>query len=106
MNIEIQVALINGGAMVIAAIITSIVAALIGRKFLNEQKLKNLVITAAKDIEFLLVVERHHIEEHKAEGDNTGYKNTMRDKAREEGYTWSGVFVPSGSARIINDLTI
>lgn len=76
-----------------AAIIASICAAVIGKRFDNQKKLKEKLALATGDIAFLLAVEGKHCEIHSAM-DEMSYKRTVRSAVRESGHIWSGKFTP------------
>ena len=90
---NVQVALINGLSSISSAAIAAVCAALIGKRFLNQKKLKQNLAEACGDIEFLLQVEAAHCEEHILSGDESN-KKRMRDLAKEMGYVWTGKFTP------------
>ncbi len=91
---EVVAAAITGVCTVIAALITGIAAALIGKKFAARQKLQEEKDTAIKDIHFLLEVEKQHCALHKENTDESN-RQRVRERARTKGYEWSGRFTPS-----------
>ena len=91
----IQAAVIQTVGGIVAAIITAITAALIGKYFANRKKLQCKLVTAQQDIEFLLAVEALYCEQNIAEKGQS-LKNKMRAeaKARNSNLKWSGEFTP------------
>lgn len=78
---------------------SSVMAALVGGyfafKWLNQQHLKEKLLTATQDISFLLEVERLYIENSRINGKVTSVgKYKIRAQARRNGYKWSGMFTP------------
>lgn len=92
-DVTVQVALISGISSILAAAIAAICALVIGKKFINQKKLRENLIAACTDIEFLLAVEQIHCNEHYA---NIGesQKLKMRAIAKEGGFEWTGRFTP------------
>ncbi len=90
---QIVSAIIQSVGAIIATVIAATTAALIGKKFLKQERIQNDLDTAKKDIEFLLVVEKEHCDKHKS-NDGTSYKNTLRKIVIENGFEWSGRFTP------------
>lgn len=89
MDSEIISSLIQAGGNVLATLIL----ALVGKKFLQQESLKNDLITAQKDIEFLLQCESSHCENN-SNGGGASNKNKIREQVRTDGYQWSGKFTP------------
>lgn len=87
---EVQAAIIQAIAVVIAAI----AAAMIGNAFADRKKLQRKLITATQDIEFLLAVEALHCAQHvKQRGESMKYR--VRAEAKKDGkLKWSGQFTP------------
>lgn len=77
----------------IAAVLTAIAAAVIGKEFINRKKLQKHLALAQQDIAFLLAVEEEHCKFHLAMRGES-FKNRMRDKVRARNLTWSGHFTP------------
>jgi hypothetical protein len=91
---EVLAAVITGSCTVLAALITGITAAFIGKKFAARQKIIDEKDAAIKDIHFLLKVESKHCALHRA-NDRESYRNRIREQTRDElGYNWSGRFTP------------
>ncbi len=95
---QIVSALISAVGSLITAVVTAVVALVIGKKFARVAKLKAQLSTAARDIEFLLEVERHHTNLHR-ERDAKSMLLTVRRLAKSNGYSWSGQFIPSRTKR-------
>ena len=94
MDAQIIAAIIQSTGTVIAAVVAAGVAGLIGKRLLQQDKLKSDLEVTKKDIAFLLGVEAKHCAKHK-EQDGNSYKIKIREDARQEGYEWSGLFKPS-----------
>lgn len=90
-------AIIQSAGTLLSAIIAAICASVIGKRFLNRKRLQAELITAVEDIAFLLAVEEEHCKVHRLASDNS-CKQTVRELARERGFSWSGNFTP-GRAR-------
>lgn len=90
---QIIAAIIQGIGTVTASLIAALAAAIIGRKFLNQERLRSNFHTALADIEFLLAVEAEHCEIHK-DIDGQSNKNNIRKKVSSTGLEWSGKFTP------------
>lgn len=90
METEIVVASIGAIGSVISATIAAIAAALIGKRFIDQETLRKKLSIAQEDIAFLLEVERRYGEHLKVHEDQT-LKNTIRREVREiTGLRWSG----------------
>jgi hypothetical protein len=89
MDSTVLAACINSGGLVLASIITASIAGWFGRRWLNQENLKNKLSIAQGDIGFLLEVERLYLEQTKEHSDVQG-KNNTREQARKNGYKWSG----------------
>jgi len=85
---------IQGGCAVLAAGIAAATGGLIGKRFSDRKKIEEKLSIAKNDILFLLKVEEEHCGVHANTSDKS-LKNTVRRKAREKGFEWSGRFVPS-----------
>lgn len=93
----VQAALIGGVCSLIATVIAAICAALIGQKLARIQRLKEQLLLAMDDVEFLLHCEEVHCSNVDGKLDVTK-KLEIRKKAREQGHTWSGLFTPGRAA--------
>ena len=94
MDAQIIAAIIQSTGTVIAAVVAAGVAGLIGKRLLQQDKLKSDLEVTKKDIAFLLAVEAKHCAKHK-EQDGNSYKIKIREDTRQEGFEWSGRFTPS-----------
>lgn len=91
---EVLAATIEGVCTVLAALIASIAAALIGKRFASREKLQEERDTAIKDIHFLLKVEQRHCELQKEGGGESNFRR-VRDYVRDQnGLEWSKRFTP------------
>lgn len=91
---EILSALIGSAGTVLAAILASLAAWLVGRQIGQRERLKTQLDEAHSDIEFLLAVEARHCELHR---EHTGQssKIKVRDHVRlNRGLAWSGRHTP------------
>tara|TARA_Y100001934_G_C12158233_1_gene680689 strand:- start:136 stop:459 length:324 start_codon:yes stop_codon:yes gene_type:complete len=88
-NPEVVSAWISGGLNVVAAVIAAFAAALVGRTFVRQEKLKAKFNEALADIAFLTEVEQTHCARNKVEMGES-YKNRVRESVRARGYVWSG----------------
>ena len=89
---QIIAAVIQGASGIAAAIIAATAAALIGRKFVKQAKLRESLRMAVSDIAFLLAVEAAHCEIHR-EQSGSSLKLKIREAVREsEGTDYSGKF--------------
>ena len=93
MEPQILSSIISSAGTIAAAVIAAVTAKIIGRKFLDRERLKNDLETAVKDIEFLLSVEEIHCGNNR-EMDGHSSKNKVRDMVRDSGIEWSGRFTP------------
>lgn len=87
----VQASIIAALGTILATVIGAVSAAIIGRQFANRKKLSEKLDTALNDIAFMLIVEEEHCERHREDSD-ASLKITMRDRARDQGYTWSGKY--------------
>lgn len=90
---EVLSALIIGACAVLASAIAAIAAALIGRRFENQNRLKADLRKAVRDIEFLLQVEKRHGEIHRLR-EGQSMVRTVRSQVKQDGYNWSQQFTP------------
>lgn len=98
---QIIAALIQGTSGIVATIIAAVSAALIGRKFADQAKLKESLKLAVEDIEFLLAVEAAHCEIHR-EHSGSSLKLKVRESVRENGSCdYSGRFTRTTRKEII-----
>jgi hypothetical protein len=93
---QIISAIIQGIAMILAALITVVGAWIFGRIVIKTQQLKDERDTAIKDIRFLYEVETLHCEKHK-EDSGVSYRNKIRELVRGQNAGWelSGRFTAS-----------
>ena len=89
----VQSAIIQSAGSILAALIASACAAVIGKQIAGRKKLQSMLQAAVEDIEFLLVVEEEHCSLHRAR-DAESNKMRIRQKAQERGVAWSGRFTP------------
>lgn len=94
----LQAAFIEGGFNLLATVVAAISAAIIGHQINSRRKLEEDLAAATADIAFLLAVEKEHCNLH-LESLNESRKITVRNLARERGFTWSGRFTP-GRVRV------
>jgi hypothetical protein len=98
MDPQVQAAFISASGSVIAAVIAALVAGLLGKRFLNQQKLQQDLSRAVQDIDFLLQVEARHCELNVAEGRPSNLRTVRKHVKNINGRSWSGRFTP-GRAR-------
>lgn len=96
---EVQAAYISAVSTLVATLVGSLSAFFVSRQILSRKKLAEQLHQAMSDIEFLLAVEKEHCEHHRTFADRS-FKNTMRDRARELGHTWSSRFEPAKIERL------
>lgn len=90
----VQAALLQAVGAVLAAMIAGVCAALIGRQFVNQERLREQLRAAQEDVAFLLAVEEEHGKLHVDRG-LSNHKQTVRKAVRERGLTWSALFTPA-----------
>lgn len=95
---QVQAAIIGMIGSVSGTVIAAVVATMIGRRFYDQKKLQHELSVAQQDIAFLLAVEEVHGELHQEDGGSTK-KRVARSRARDRGYSWSGLFTPGRVAR-------
>lgn len=95
---QVQAAFINMIGAVVGTVIAAIAATMIGRRFSNQKRLEHELSVAKQDIAFLLAVEQIHGDIHREDGGTTK-KRVARNRARDLGYKWSGLFTPGRVAR-------
>lgn len=83
----VQAAIIEALGGILAAAIAAIAATVIGKRFLDQQRLENTIHVLQQDVFFLLAVEAEHCQRH-------GQKLRVRDEVRKKGFAWSGKFTP------------
>lgn len=83
----VQAALIQAIGGVVAAIIATVAAAIIGKRFADQKRLQEKNAALQNDLFFLLAVEDEHCQRH-------GQKIIIRETVRKNGYRWSGKFTP------------
>ena len=86
---EVQAAIITALGSVVATVIAAICAAFIGQRLTSRKKLAEDLETARSDIKFLLAVEKEHCQMHR-EHASESFKIRVRERARTQGFTWSG----------------
>jgi hypothetical protein len=89
----VQASLIGGFFTLASAVIAAVAAAVLGKRFDNQRRLKALLNTAIADLAFAIEVEEEHCKLHKSISGES-FKNRVRDKVRESGHEWSGDFTP------------
>lgn len=89
MSDQVFSAFIHAGALIVSALVTALAASLIGRKFHDQQSLRKQVEEKQQDINFLLQVEKLHCEVHQNHSGQSN-RNIIREKARNDGFVWSG----------------
>jgi len=67
MSVELMSAYITAGGSIISAVLAAAAVAVIGKRFLSQEKLKAQLEESTKDIAFLLKVEKEHCKLHKGE---------------------------------------
>ena len=85
---------VTGSATIIATVVAAVTAALIGKKFSDQKKLKGKLDLACDDIEFLLKVEAQHCEMHKDDGGDSNKNRVRESVSKELGRKFSGKFTP------------
>lgn len=95
---QVQSSIIAMIGSVSATIMAAVVATMLGRRFTDQKRLQYELSVAHQDIAFLLAVEQIHGEFHQQDGGSTK-KRVARTRARENGYSWSGMFTPGRVAR-------
>lgn len=96
----VQAAIIGGFFTLTSALIAAVAAAVIGKRFDNQRKLKFLLDRAVRDLAFALAVEDEHCAMHVQERGES-FKKRVRDKVRESGLEWSGDFTPGRARQMI-----
>jgi hypothetical protein len=94
MDSQVISSIIVGSSIIIATILGSITALLVGRKIALRQELQEDLKRAVRDIHFLMAVEEEHCERNKS-GGGESFKLRTRTAARENtGLDFSGRFTP------------
>ena len=94
MDPQITSSLLLGTSTIVATILGSLTALLIGRKLSKKQKLREDLNLAVRDIHFLLQVEEEHCERNRVRDGET-FKLRTRGAIREKfGTEFSGKFTP------------
>ncbi len=83
----VQAAMIGALGSILAAVIASIAAALVGKRFADQKRLQDKIRDMQGDLFFLLAVEEEHCRQH-------GQKILVRDAVRANGHAWTGKFTP------------
>ncbi|CAB3754538.1 hypothetical protein [Paraburkholderia humisilvae] len=96
----VQASLIGGFFTLISTVIAAVVAAILGKRFDNQRRLKLKLDRAIRDLAFTLAVEDEHCAMHVQERGES-FKNRVRDKVRESGLEWSGDFTPGRARHMI-----
>lgn len=91
---EVQAAYISSASTLLATLLAGITAMIVGKQIIKQKKAAERLHVAMSDIEFLLAVEKEHCEFHRNESEKS-LKNTMRDRARDLGFQWSGKYSQS-----------
>lgn len=94
MSPEILASIISSGGTVFAALIAALAAALIGKRFLRQEKLKTDLDLAIQDIRYLLNVEQRHCELHKEQRGESNRQRVRDYVSKESDIVWSGRFTP------------
>ncbi len=84
----VQAAIIEAVGSVAAALIAGCAAAIIGQRFVNQEKLKTKIKGLQDDLLFLWAVQQEYSR-------RFGEKINVRDAVRSQGYVWSGRFSPA-----------
>lgn len=84
----VQAALIQAIGGVVAAALAAAAAALIGKRFMAQERLKQKNAALQNDLFFLLAVEEAHCER------AGGGKLIVRELVRQQGFSWTGRFTP------------
>lgn len=91
---EVVAAAIGALGTVIATVLASLVAWMLGRQVAQREKLKAQLAEAQADIAFLLAVEERHCELHRTHHGQS-HKLRVREHVRQSsGCTWSGRHTP------------
>lgn len=91
--------IINAVTSIITTIIGTVGAAVIGKRFLNTEKLKRNLKVATDDIAFLLAVETAHLKRN-TDSQGSRLKVKVREEVRASGLVWSGKFTPGRVAAL------
>lgn len=89
----VQAAMIGAAGSILTAAIAAVCAGLVGRQIAGRRRLAEKLLTAQKDIEFLLAVEQQHCQMHTTR-DGQSQKNTIRKRVKDQGLLWSGHSTP------------
>ena len=89
----VQAALIQSIGGIAAATIAAAVAALIGHQIAGRKRLKEKLMLAIADIQFMLAVESEHCKLH-LETLQESNQRRVRRLAQQKGFIWSGKFTP------------
>ena len=94
----VQAALIGALGSILAATIAAVCAAAIGKRFVDQQRLRSKLRLAVSDVQFLLQVEAAHCDL-QLRHETGATKLSVRELVRAQGAArWSGAFTP-GRAR-------
>lgn len=89
----VQAAMVQSIGAVAAAIIAGIVAGIIGHKIADRKRLRENLMMALSDIQFLLEVEKAYCEQNLKNSGESGQRRVRR-AVQSNGFTWSGKFTP------------
>lgn len=96
----VQASVIGGAFTLASTVIAAVAAAIIGKRFDSQRKLKRLLDRAVRDLAFAHAVEDEHCAMHVQERGES-FKNRVRDKVRESGLDWSGDFTPGRARQVM-----
>ncbi|WP_432263366.1 hypothetical protein [Cupriavidus sp. TMH.W2] len=89
----VQAAIISAVGSILTSTIAAICAAILGKQIAGRKRLREKLLIAQDDIEFLLLVEQAHCEIHQERGE-ASRKLNVRKGVKEQGFSWSGKFTP------------
>lgn len=95
----VQAAIVQSVGGVLAATVAGVCAVLVGKRFVDQNRLREKLELAIRDIEFLLAVESVHCADRLPERQGS-IKQRMRKLVRERGLEWSGRFTPGRSKHL------
>lgn len=96
---EVISAIITATGAVVATIIASIAAAIIGKKVVDRERLQSDLNRAIQDVHFLLEVEKRHCEMHAEQGGNSSFRAVRAHVKNNRNESWSGRFTPGREGR-------
>lgn len=89
-NPQVFIPILQSTTTMLSSVLTAVVAAWFGRKWLKQEKLKEQLQIAKSDLEFLLTVEATLYEHVKTET-GVNLKRKIRASVMSKGFKWSGL---------------